>query len=147
MNKLISLYGEPDYVPLTKNLRHKCKRRMLYSPMVFGELTSNGLVDTGALSSAIPENDLGKFQLIAPQSKTKKNPAPNFKIMVANRQVETPNSTVEVKFEVGGINFHEIFIVMEQITSPLIGLSVFQRNNTIPDLRQGVLNFPFVSIQ
>ena len=36
---------------------------------------------------------------------------------------------------------------MEQLTSPLIGLSFLRRNNTILDMRQGVLKFPFFSMQ
>ena len=147
VNTLISRNGEPDYVPLTTNLGLKYKRRMLYFPMDFGELTLDGLVDTGALSSAIPEADLRKIRLLAPQSFIKEGPAPNFQIMVANGQLENPKSTVELKFEVGDIEFHEIFIVMEKLTSPLIGLSLLQRNNTILDMRQGVLNFPFFSMQ
>ena len=146
-NTLVTRTGEPDYVPLTTNLGLKYKRRMLYFPMDFGELTLDGLVDTGALSSAIPEADLRKIRLLAPQSIVKEGPAPNFQIMVANGQLETPRSTVELKFEVGDIEFHEIFIVMEKLTSPLIGLSFLQRNNTILDMRQGVLNFPFFSMQ
>ena len=147
VNTLVTRNGEPDYVPLTTNLGLKYKRRMLYFPMDFGELTLDGLVDTGALSSAIPEADLRKIRLLAPQSIVKEGPAPNFQIMVANGQLETPKSTVELKFEVGDIEFHEIFIVMEKLTSPLIGLSFLQRNNTILDMRQGVLNFPFFSMQ
>ena len=114
VNTLISRSGEPDYVPLTTNLELKYKRRMLYFPMDFGELTLDGLVDTGALSSAIPEADLRKIRLLAPQSIIKKGPAPNFQIMVANGQLENPKSTVELKFEVGDIDFHEIFLVMEK---------------------------------
>ena len=147
VNTLISRHGEPDYVPLTTNLGLKYKRRMLYFPMDFGELTLDGLVDTGALSSAIPEADLRKIQLLAPQSIIKEGPASNFQIMVANGQLETPKSTVELKFEVRDIDFHEIFIVMEKLTTPLIGLSFLQRNNTILDMRQGILNFPFFSMQ
>ena len=90
--------------------------------MDFGELTLVGLVETGALSSAIPEADLRKIQLLALQSFIKEGPAPNFQIMVANGQLETPNSTVELKFEVGVIDFHEIFLVKEKLTSTLIGL-------------------------
>ena len=147
VNTLITRTGEPDYVPLTTNLGLKYKRRMLYFPMDFGELTLDGLVDTGALSSAIPETDLRKIRLLAPQSFVKEGPAPNFQIMVANGQLETPKSTVELKFEVGDIEFHEIFIVMEKLTGPLIGLPFLQRNNTILDMRQGVLIFPFFSMQ
>ena len=101
----------------------------------------------GALSSAISEADLRKTRLLAPQSIIKEDPAPNFQIMVAKGQLQTPKSTVELKFEVGDIDFHEIFIVMEKLTSPLIGLSFLQRNNTILDMKQGVLNFPFFSKQ
>ena len=147
VSTLVTRTGESDYVPLTTNLGLKYKRRMLYFPMDFGELTLDGLVDTGALSIAIPEADLRKILLLAPQSIVKEGPAPNFQIMVANGQLETPKSTVELKIEVGDIEFHEIFIVMEKLTSPLIGLSFLQRNNTILDMRQGVLNFPFFSMQ
>ena len=147
LNTLVTRTGEPDYVPLTTNLGLKYKGRMLYFPMDFGELTLDGLVDTGVLSSAIPEADLRKIRLLAPQSFVKEGPAPNFQIVVANGQLETPKSTVELKFEVVDIEFHEVFIVMEKLTSPLIGISFLQRNNTILDMRQGILNFHFFSMQ
>ena len=91
VNTLVTITGEPDYVPLTTNLGLKYKRRMLYFPLDFGELTLDGLVDTGALSSAIPETDLRKIRILAPQSIVKEGPAPNFQIMVANGQLETPS--------------------------------------------------------
>ena len=65
--------------------------------------------------------------------------------MVANGQLENPKSTVELKFEVGYFEFLEIFIVMDKLTSLSIGLSFLQRNNPILDMRQGVMNFPFLS--
>ena len=147
VNTLVTRPGEPDYVTLTTNFGLKYKRRMLYFPMDFAELTLDGLKDTASLSSAIPEADLRKIRLLAPQSFVKEGPAPGFQIMVANGQLETPKSTVELKSEVGDIEFHEIFLVMEKLTSPLIGLSFLQQNNTILDTRQGVLNFPFFSMQ
>ena len=91
-NTLVTRLGEPDYVPLKTNLGLKYKRRMLYFPMDFGELTLDGLVDPGALSSAIPEADLRKIRLLAPQSIVKEGPAPNFQIMVANGQLETQSN-------------------------------------------------------
>ena len=146
VNTLVTRNGEPDCVPLTTNLRLKYQTRMLSFAMDFGKLTLDGLVDTGALSSAIPEADLRKIQILAPQSIVKEGPVPSFQIMVENGQLETPKSTVELKFDVGDIEFHEIFIVMENSTSPLIGLSFLQRNNTILDMRQGVLIFRFFSM-
>ena len=49
--------GLTRYLPLSTNLPLKNKRKMLYFPMDFGELNIDCLIDTGALSSAIPEAD------------------------------------------------------------------------------------------
>ena len=146
-NILITKEGQPDCIPLSTSINLKCKKRMLYFPMDFGELTIDGLIDTGALSSAIPEMEPRKIRLLSPQSVIREGPPPNFQIMVANGQLETPKSTIELKFEVGDIEFHEIFIVMENLTGPIIGLMFLQRNHTVLDMRQGILNFPFFSMQ
>ena len=67
--------------------------------------------------------------------------------MVANGQLEAPIATVELQFEIGDITFSEKFIVMTNLTSPLIGLFFLQHNRTIRDMRQGILNFHFFSTQ
>ena len=67
--------------------------------------------------------------------------------MVADGQLEESIATVELQFQVGDITFREKFIVMTNLTSPLIGLLFLQRNSTIHDMRQGILNFPFFSMQ
>ena len=79
VNTLVTRTGEPDYVPLTTNLGLKYKRRILYFPSDFGELTLDGLIDTGALSSAIPGADLRKIRLLAPQSIVKEGQHPTSK--------------------------------------------------------------------
>ena len=91
--------------------------------------------------------DLRKIRFLSPQSVIRESPPPNFYIMVANGQLETPKSTIELLFEVGDIEFYEIFIVMEYLTGPIIGLMFLQRNHTVLDMRQGILNFPFFSMQ
>ena len=144
---LVEQQGKPSNVPLFTNLGLKIKSRMLYFLMDFGELTLDGLIDTGAHSSAIPEADLRKIRLLAPQSIVKEGPAPSFQIMVANGDLETTKSTLQLKFEVGDIEFHEIFIVMEKLSSTIIGLMFLQLNHTVLDMRQGILSFPFFSMQ
>ena len=67
--------------------------------------------------------------------------------MVANGQLEAPIATVEMQLEVGDITFREKFIVVTNLTSPLIGLLLLRRKSTILDMRQGILNFPFFSMQ
>ena len=110
-------------------------------------MTIDGLIDAGALSSAIPQLDLRKIRLLSPQSVIREGPPPNFQIITVNGQLETPKSTTELKFEVGDIEFHGIFIVTENLTGPMIGLMCLPRNYTVFDMRQGILNFPFFSMQ
>ena len=139
--------GLTRFLPLSTNLPLKNRPKMLYFPMDFGELNIDGLIDTGALSSAIPEADLRKIRLLAPHTILNEGPPPEFQIMVANGQLESPIATVELQFEVGDITFREKFIVMTNLTSPLIGLLFLQRNSTILDMRQKILNFRFFSMQ
>ena len=106
--------------------------------MDFVELTIDSLIHNGALSSAIPEMDLGNIRSLSPQPDIQEGSTPNLPIMVANRQLQIPNGTIELKFEVGDIEFHEIFIVMENLTGPLIGVWVLQKNHTVLEMRQGI---------
>ena len=148
---LPQLQATPDgftkFLPPSTNLPLKNERKMLYFPMDFGELNIDGLIDTGALSSAIPEADLRKIRLLAPHTILNEGPPPEFQTMVANGQLEAPIATVELQFEVGDITCRENFIVMTNLRSPLIGLFFLQRNSTIRDMRQGILSFPFFSMQ
>ena len=148
-NILTTKDGEPDCIPLSTTINLKCKKRMLYFPMDFGELTIDGLIDTGHYLVQSQKWASGKSDsyLHNPLSGKVEGPPPNFQIMVANGQLETPKSTIEPKFEVGDFEFHEIFIVMEHLTGPIIGLMFLQRNHTVLDMRQGILNFPFFSMQ
>ena len=139
--------GLTRFLPLSTNLPLKNKRKMLYFPMDFGELNIDGLIDTGALSSAIPEADLRKIRLLAPHTILNEGPPLEFQIMFANGQLEVPITTVELQFEISDNTSRKKSIVMTNLTSPLIGLLFLQRNSTILDMRQGILNFRFFSMQ
>ena len=132
---------------LSTNLTLKSKRHMHYFPMDFEKLTLDGLIDSGALTSAISEQDLNKMKLLAPDAITDTGPAPNFQIMVANGQLETPIGTVFLTFEVADLMFKENFIVKKVLPNHLIGLCFLKRNNAIFDIRQGILTFPRLSMQ
>ena len=67
--------------------------------------------------------------------------------MVANVQLEAPLATVQMEFQVAYNTFRETFIVITNLTSPLIGFLFQQRNSTILDIREGFQNFPFFSKQ
>ena len=63
--------------------------------MNFGELNIRGPIDTGALSSAIPEADLRKIRELAPNTILNEGPPFEFQIMLDNGQLELPIATVE----------------------------------------------------
>ena len=139
--------GPTRFLPLSTNLTLRNRRKILCFPIDFEELNIDGLIDTGALSSAMPEADLRKIRLLVPHTILNEGPPPEFQIMVANGQLEAPTATVELQFEVGDIIFREQFIVKTNLTSPLIGLLFLQRYSTKLDMRQGTLKFPFFSMQ
>ena len=95
VNTLVTRIGEPDYVPLTTNLVLKYKRRMLYFPLDFGELTLDGLVDTGALSSAISEADLRKIRLLALSllSKRAQHPTSKLRLLMGSWRLQRAPSS------------------------------------------------------
>ena len=145
------LQATPDglarFLPHSTNLPLNNRRKMLYFPMDFGELNIDGLIDTGALSSALPEANLRKIRLLAPHTILKECPPHEFQIMVANGQLEAPIATVELQFEVGDITFREKFIVLTNLTSPLIGLLFLQRNSTILDMLNPEFSLLFNAIE
>ena len=120
---------------------------MYYIPMDFQNLTLDGLIDTGALTSAISEQDLNKIKLLANDAIKETGPPPNFQIMVANGQLEVPIGTVLLEFEVADFMLKENFIIMKTLPNPLIGLCFLRRNNAIFDVTQGILTFPYLSMQ
>ena len=108
---------------------------MLYFPMESGELTIDGLLDTSALTSAISEAYTRKIRLLASQAILNEGTLPDFRRMVANGHLQTASATVELQFEIGDILFRERFIVLTNLTGPLIGLLFLQKNSTILERR------------
>ena len=130
---------------MSTSLTLKRKRHMYYMPMDFEKLTLDGLIDTAALTSANSEQDLNK--IILQQAIKDTGPPPNFQIMVANGQLEVPIGTVLLEFEVADFMLRENIIIMKNPPNPLIGLCFLRRNNAVFDVTQGILTFPYLSLQ
>ena len=135
--------GLARFLLLATNLPIKNQRKMIF----FREVKIVGLIDTGALSRAFPEANLSRIRLWAAHTIFIESPPLEFQIKVANGQLEAPIATVELQFEVRDITFREKFIVITNLTNPLISFLCLQRNSTILDMRQGILIFPFSSLQ
>ena len=104
-------------------------------------------LNTGALTSAISEQDLNKIKLLANEAIKETGPPPNFQILVANGQLEVPIGTVLLEFEVADFMLREKFIIMKNLPNPLIGLCFLRRNNALFAVTQGILTFPYLSMQ
>ena len=121
---------------------------MLYVPLDFENiLTVDAPVDSGALVSAIAQNDLETIKQKAPNNNLKIDEPPNFQIQVANGQLEKPLSTATLKFEIGDITFAEHFVVMKKLTGPIIGLHFMRNNSVVIDTTHGLIHFPHLTMQ
>ena len=67
--------------------------------------------------------------------------------MVANGHIEVPIGTVLLEFEVADFMLRENFIIMKNLPNPLIGLCFLCRKNAVFDVTQGILTFPYLSMQ
>ena len=137
--------GSIKLLSLSTYLHPKNKKQMLYFLIDFGDLGIDGLIDIGALSSAILEADLDQIKHIATQKILKERSPPDFQIMLATRQLETPIATTELQSEVIVNIFLERIIFLADLANPLIGHLFFHPKGTVFDMRQRILYFPSFS--
>ena len=112
--------------------------------MDFEKLTLDGFIDTELLQMQSPKTTL---KLLANEAFKATGLPPSFQIMVENGHLEVPIGTALVEFEVADLVVKENFVIMEKIPNPLIGLCFRKSNNAIFDVTQGILTFPYPSMQ
>ena len=85
---------------------------------------------SGALVSAIAQEDLDTLKQKAPNNILKISDPPSIQIQVVNGQLEKPLATTTLKFETGDIIFAEYFVVMKKLTGPITGLHFLWNNSS-----------------
>ena len=136
------------YMPLSSTIVLKRKKEMLYVPLDFENgLTLDALVDSGAYVSAIAQKELDRIQQQAPSNILKIDDPPNFQIQVANGQLEKPTATATLKSDIGDYIFAEHFVVMKNLTGPIIGLHFMKHNSVVIDTTHGLIQFPYLTMQ
>ena len=115
--------------------------------MDFEELHIDGLMETGALSSAISETDIGRNRLLAPHTNLTEGFSPEFQIMVVNGHLEATIATVGMQFKVSGSTVREKNTVLTNLMSSLIGLLFLQLKSNKLDMCQGTLKLSCFSMQ
>ena len=136
------------YMLLSSTIVMKRKKEMLYVPLdCVNGLTIDALVDSGAYVSAIAQKELDRSQQQAPSNILKIDEPPNFQIQVANGQLEKPTATATLKFDIGDHIFAEHFVVMKNLTGPIIGLHFMKHNSVVIDTTHGLIHFPHLTMQ
>ena len=136
------------YMPLSSTIVLKRKKEMLYAPLDFENgVTINALVDPGAYISAIAQKELDRIKQQSPSNILKIDDPPNFQIQVANGQLEKLTATATLKFDIGDHIFAEHFVVMKNLTGPIIGLHFMRHNSVDIDTTHGLIHFPHLTIQ
>ena len=136
------------YMPLCSTIVLKRKKEMLYVPLDFENgLTIDAPADSGAYVSAIAQKELDRIQQQAPSNILKIDDPPNFQIQVANGQLEKPTATATLKFDIGNHIFAEHFVVMKNLTGPIIGLHFMKHNSVVFDTTHGLIHFPHLTMQ
>ena len=93
------------YIPLHSTIILKKKRRMLYLQLELGELTMDGLVDSGAFINAMSWSDYNAIKMNSDSCAIKEYPQPPFKIECANAQLEQPIATADIQFNIRTYTF------------------------------------------
>ena len=136
------------YRPLSSTIVLKRKKEMLYVPLDFENgLTIDALVDSGAYVSAIAQTELDRIKQQAPSNFLKIDDPPNFQIQVANGRLEKPTATATLKYDIGDHVFAEHFVVMKNLTGPIIGLHFMKQNSVVIDTTHGLIHFPHLTMQ
>ena len=136
------------YTPLSSTIVLKRKKEMLYVPLDFANgLTIDALVDSGAYVSAIAQKELDRIKQQSPSNILKIDDPPNFEIKVAIVQLEKPTATATLKFDIGDHIFAEQFVVVNNLTGPIIGLHFMRHNSVVIDTTHGLIHFPHLTMQ
>ena len=136
------------YRPLSSTIVPKRKKELLYVPLDFQKgLTTDALVDSGAYVSVKAQKELDRIKQQSPSNIPKTDDPPNFQIQVANGQLEKPTATTTLKLYIGDHISAEHFVVMKNLTGPIIKLHFMRHNSVVIDTTHGIIHFPHLTLQ
>ena len=147
--KLPKIPKKPRYEirQLSATLQLNKKDRMLYVPLQFRAYENFGLLDTGAIQSALSEAELRRILTAHPAALLEELPAPEFKVQIANGNIVPVRKQVLLRFFIGGKIFEETFMVLPTMGNILIGKSFFKKYSVTLDLANNIVKFPDITLQ
>ena len=86
---------------LSATLQLNRRDKMLYVPLQFRAYENFGLLDTGAIQSALSEAELRRILSAHPAALLQELPAPEFKVQIANGSIVPVRKQVLLRFFIG----------------------------------------------
>ena len=149
LNSIKEYVTEKDgntYIPLHATIVLKNRRRMLYLPLEFGELTMDGPVDSGAFINAMSWSEYNAIKMNSDNCVIKEYPQPPCKIECANAQLEQPIATADIQFNIGTYTFTDTFVKLSKTSFPINGLNLMRNHQAVIDTANGTITFPHVEM-
>ena len=115
---------------------------MLFVPLQFNNYENQGLLDTGAVQSALSETELRKITAAHPEAVLDELPPPNFNVQIANGNLVPIRKQVLLRFFIAGKVFEEVFLVLPTMGTILIGMSFFEKYSVNLDIKNHLVHFP-----
>ena len=115
---------------------------MLFVPLQFNSYENQGLLDTGAVQSALSEAELRKITAAHPGAVLDELPPPNFKVQIANGSLVPIRKQVLLRFFIAGKVFEEVFLVLPTMGTILIGMTFFEKYSVNLDMKNHLVHFP-----
>ena len=88
---------------------------MLYLPLEVGEITIDGLVNSGALINSMSWSDDNMIKMNSENSVIKEYPQPPFKVECAIAELEPPIAAADIQFNIGTITFTDTFVDLSKL--------------------------------
>ena len=115
-------------------------------PLELGEITMDGLFDSGAFINAMSWSDYNLIKMNGDNSILKEYPQPLFKIECANAQLEQPIATAVIQFNIGTYTFTVTIVILLRRSFPIIGLNFMRNHQAVINTANGTVNFPHVEM-
>ena len=132
---------------LTAILQLNKKDKIIYVSLQFRQYKNHGLLDTGAIRSAMSEDELRRLLSAHPAALLEEYPAPDFKVQIANGSIVPVLKQVLLRFFIGSKVFEETFMILSTMGNILIGMSFFKKYSVTPDLANNVVKFLDITLQ
>ena len=94
---------------------------MLYLPLDYeNDSTIDVLADSGVYVPAIAPSEIDRINQQASSKNFKVDDPPKFQVQVANGHLEKPIATVTLEFVIGDHSFAQHFVVLKNLTRPIL---------------------------